>query len=315
MLWFSYVAILIANGGNALKQYAMKNCGRRAPGGFNSICINFGRCIICFLVSLVFWLIVGMGGADATGNVVTVLAGIGSAVSLFAWILASGFIPMSLIEIFNTFGSLVFPLILAPYIYNGDSVSLIQWLGCAALVVSVLLFIDLPLKKRDEVDKPEPKNSIGLGVKIGIVLASAVGTGAGTLFQKYYVLNTVETGKGSMEYFNMLSFVVMIAFFALGFLWYALTKRAEISDENGRILLPYKRVWTFIIMAAVGLYICQYFSGIASKLPSAVYFPLTKGVAIAETVLLDTLVFKDKLTLKRVASLVFVVISVVLVNL
>ena len=314
MIWFSYLAILFANCGNAMKQYAMKNCGRRAPGGFNSICINFGRCIICFLVSLIFWFTVGMGGADPEGNVVTVLSGIGNAVSLFSWILASGFIPMSLIEIFNTFGSLVVPMILAPYIYNGDSVSAVQWIGCILLVISVLLFIDMP-KKKSDAETVETRNSCGLGVKIAIVTASAVGTGAGTIFQKYYVLNTVEKGLGTIEYFKMLSVIVMMGVFAIGFLWYVLTKRASISDESGRIMLPYKRVWVFIIMAAIGLYICQYFSGIASKLPSAIYFPLLKGVAIAETVLLDTLVFKDKLTLKRIIALVLVIASIVLVNL
>ena len=315
-----FLALLAASGGNALKQYAMKNCGKRAPGPFNSICINLARAVICATVSVFFWLGTGMGTTNGLGYSSAVLGGLGNAVSLFSWILASGFIPMSLIEIFSTFGNLVAPMILAPYLFDGDSVGALQWIGCALLVASVFTFIE-PARKRatgrsevlDTVNSRENGRGSALYAII-IVTLQTVSTGMATVFQKYYNFHVAEKGNGTMEYYNLISFCVVALAFAIGFAFFALLRRESITDGGGRISLPYRSVWAFILMAGVGLYVAQYGAGIASQLPSAVYFPLYKSAIMLETFILDTVVFKDKFTLRRVLGLVLVVIASVLVN-
>lgn len=315
-----FLALIAASGGNALKQYAMKNCGKRAPGPFNSICINLARAVICVTVSVFFWIGTGMGTTNTLGYSSAVLGGLGNAVGLFSWILASGFIPMSLIEIFSTFGNLVAPMILAPYLFNGDGVSLLQWIGCALLVASVFTFIE-PARERvarrsgsaGAVNLQENRRGSTAYVII-IVTLQTVSTGMATVFQKYYNFHVAAKGNGTMEYYNLISFCVVVLVFLLGFAFFALFRRERISNGSGRIALPYRSVWAFILMAGVGLYVAQYGAGIASELPSAVYFPLYKSAVMLETFILDTLVFKDRFTLRRLVGLVLVIVASVLVN-
>lgn len=315
-----FLALIAASGGNALKQYAMKNCGKRAPGAFNSVCINLARAVICTVVSLVFWIVAGFGSTNGVGYTSAVLGGIGNALSLFSWIIASGFIPMSLIEIFSTFGNLVAPMILAPYIFDGDSVGALQWVGCGLLVLSVFTFIEPVRARRKSNDGIAPQADGGMSKNrntvfmVAIVALQTVSTGMAAIFQKYYNFHVFAKGQGSMEFYNLLSFCVVVAVFVIGFLCFLAFRRNGITDENGRIVLPYKSVWAFILMAGIGLYVAQYGSGIASELPSAIYFPLNKSAVMIETFILDTIVFKDKFTLRRLLGVIMVIVAVVLVN-
>ncbi|MBQ9116510.1 MAG: hypothetical protein IJY04_05760 [Clostridia bacterium] len=324
MHWLLFVSLLAACGGNAMKQVAMKNCGKRAPGGFNSVCINMLRCLICVAVSLVFWAIAGFGATTLRGHLIIIIYGIGNALSVYAWILASRFIPMALLEIFNTIGGLVVPMILAPYLYNGDSVSLIQWIGCIILFISVFFFIDIDLKRRGK-SPGKTENTVGnsaltvaetssLPKKIAIVFTSAAGTGTAVIFQKYYVLHIESQGLGKIEYMNLMGFAVMVAVFLLLFGFFLIKDRATLIEE-GKVKLPYKAVWMFVVLAAIGLYINQYFSAVASQFPSALYFPLSKGMTILASFLLDLFVYKDKFTVKKGIGILLVLISIVLVNL
>jgi len=306
-----YLALIASGCGNALKQFAMKNCGRRAPGAFNSICINLARAVICAVVSIVFWLASGLGTTNGLGYFSAIMAGIANAVGLFCWIIASGFIPMSLIEIFSAFGNLVVPMLLAPLLFNGDSVGILQWVGCILLVASVFTF----LNPADIKGKSDGKKGSGMLFKVVIVALQTVSAGAVTVFQKYYNFHVLSHGNGTMEYFNLISFFVMIVAFLLAFLFFYIFKRESITEGGGRVELPYKSVWIFILMAGIGLYIAQYGSGIASELPSAVYFPLSKSAIMIETFILDTVVFKDKFSFRRVIGLIMVIIATVLVNL
>lgn len=56
---------------------------------------------------------------------------------------------LTLIESVSMIGSMVIPLLLAPYLYDGDTVSLMQWLGCALVFVSVFLFMNRGKKKQE----------------------------------------------------------------------------------------------------------------------------------------------------------------------
>ncbi len=310
MFFIPYFAIIFASGGNALKQFAMKNCGKRAPGVFNSICVNLGRVLICSAVSLVFWIATGGGGTNALGYTFAILGGIGSGLGCFVWMLAASLVPMSLIEIFSTFGSLVIPMILAPYIFDGDSVSLIQWGGCALLILSVFAFVKPKGRKNGE---GEIKKN-GAAVKVLLIFFQMLAVVMSTVFQKCYNFHIASKGLGTMECFNLVSFCVMVAVYFLAVALFATLGRDRVERDGGRIVLPYKQVWKLIVLAGVGLYISQYCLGIASRLPSAVYFPLYQSAVMIETFLLDTLVFKDKFTVRRLIGIMLVIAAVVLVN-
>ena len=306
-----YLALLLAQAGTSAKQFAMKNCGRLAPGAFNSVCINLARALICLVVSMIIWLFTGGGATTLFGHVIIILAGIGTAFNLFTWILSSQLVSLTLIESVSMVGSMVIPLILAPYLYDGDSVSLVQWLGCALVFVSVFLFTNKGEKNKKEGSTFK---------KVAIVVTCAVSISLASIFKKYYTYWITAKGLGSIEYFTFINFVTVLAVFLVLFaVYYSVEKKKACAlapiDETPKVEFPYKKVWVYILIAAVALYVNELFTSYASQLPSAIYYPLSKGLTVGCTFLLDVIVFKDKVTLKKIIGFLTVLVAIVLVNL
>ena len=305
-----YGALLLAQTGTATKQYAMKRCGMLAPNAFNSICINLARALICLFVSLSIWLISCGNGTTMVGLVISILSGVGTAMNLFAWILIAQHLAMTLIEEICMLGTLVLPLFLAPYLYDGDAVSPLQWIGAILILVSILFFA----KKGKE-----KKKTMSLRNILSLIVC-ALGATVAAISKKLYSFYIVEEGLGSIEFFTLVSFCSVFVIFALLFpICYRMeAARLNAGTANGertRVTLPYRRVWHFILMAAAGLYVYEFFTAKASALPSAIYYPASKAIAVLGSFLLDTLVFKDKITLKKTIGLVLLLVAIVLINL
>jgi multidrug transporter EmrE-like cation transporter len=306
-----YGALLLAQAGTSTKQFAMKKCGSIAPGAFNSVCINLARALICLAVSAIICIFTGGGATTLFGHVIIIISGIGTAFNLFTWILSSQLVPLTLIESVSMIGSMVIPLILAPYLYNGDTVSPIQWLGCALVIVSAFLF----MKKGKKIEK----NGSAFQ-KIAIVATCAISITLASILKKYYTYSIVAKGLGNIEYFTFVSFLTVLAVFSVLFaIYYKLERKRALavctSNERPMVKLPYKRVWEYILIAGVALYVNELFTSYASQLPSAIYYPLSKGLTVGCTFLLDTIVFKDKVTLKKTIGLITVITAIILINL
>ncbi len=306
-----YGALLLAQAGTSAKQFAMKKCGAVAPGAFNSACINLARSLICLAVSMAIWLFADGGGTTFFGHVIIIIAGIGTALNLFSWILSSQLVSLTLIESISMIGSMVIPLVIAPYLYDGDTVSPIQWLGCALVFVSVLLFTNRESKKGKKG---------GALKKIAVVALCAVSITLTSILKKYYTYSITANGLGSIEYFTFISFVTVFAVFTALFAVYYISERKKAAlvcpeGEKPKVELPYKKVWGYIIVAAVALYVNELFTSYATQLPSAIYYPLSKGLTVGCTFLLDVIVFKDKVTVKKIIGFFTVIAAIILINL
>ena len=311
MNFMLYGALLLAQVGTSAKQFAMKKCGKLAPGAYNSICINLLRSLICLAVSMIIWAFAGGGTTTVFGHVIIIISGIGTALNLFSWILSSQIVSLTLIESVCMIGSMVIPMILAPYLYDGDTVSHIQWIGCALVFVSVLLFTNKKTKKSEEGNALQ---------KIVIVAICAISITLSSVFKKYYTYRITANGLGSIEYFTFINFVtVLVVFMVLFAIYYMSERKSAVSVyaecERPKVEFPYKKVWVYIIIAAVALYVNELFTSYATQLPSAIYYPLSKGLTVGCTFLLDVIVFKDKVTVKKIIGFFTVITAIILINL
>ena len=314
MPFLQYGALLIAQIGVMGKQFSMKNCGAKAPGPFNSVCINTMRVAISILVSLVLWLLTGGGGSTVEGNLIAVISGIATALSLFCWILASRLVSMTLIESSITLGTTVVPLILAPYLYNGETPSVIQWIGCALVCVSLYFFMN-----------PAPKGEKGAFSLSGIIAAiltvggAVVGVTVSMVLKKYYTFYITNQSLGTVEYFTLMQFLGALCFFLVLLVPLYFREKSRLVPTEAcpspRVTFPLGRVWHFVLIAAVSLYVNELFTVYASELPSAIFYPLSKGLSILFTFVLDAVAFHDKVTVKKIIGLVTVLVAIVLVNL
>lgn len=296
-----YGALVLSILGTSGKQFAMKRCGALAGGVFNSACINFARAAICLIVSLVIWAIDGGGSTNALGHGLSILGGASTAICLLTWIIASTQVSLTLIEAAFTLTSMVIPLILAPFLYPGESVSVVQWIGCALVFASLFCFGNGARRKAEG------------GSLVGLIalFISAIGNGAAAISKKYYTYYVTAAGDGGVAYYTLLSFAVALLLFFGVFAVMALRKK----QHGERVELPFRRTWIFILIAAVGLYVYELFATYASDLPSAIYYPLSRGLTLLATFLLDVIVFREKVTIKKLIGLVIILVAVVLINL
>ena len=304
---FPYIAILLAQIGLNGKQFSMKKCGTLAPGPFNSICINTMRSVICIIVSLIIWLIADGKATTPFGHFIIIISAIGTTVNLFTWILSSRLISLTLLESLMILGKLIVPLILAPFMFGEAPVTDIQWVACGLIVVAVILFIDF---------NSSQKKDGSLIKKILLVGVCVISLTVSVVFKKYYVVKIQSQSLGSVEYFTFINFVVVILTFALFFpIYYKKECNALLeSGSKAKPELPYKKVWLYIVIAAASLYLFELFTVYANELDVAIYAPLSNGLNIACTFILDIVVFKDKITVKKIVGLLIVIAAFILLG-
>ena len=91
-------------------------------------------------------------------------------------------------------------------------------------------------------------------------------------------------------------------------------KRISTAENQEKVELPYKKVWVFILAAALALYVAELFGTYASKLPSTIYYPGSRVLNIISFFLLDVIFYKDKVTLKKLIGVGILLGGIILVN-
>ena len=319
-----YVFLLIASFAGISKMAAMKSSGRLCPGKYNSIRINAFRSLICSAVALAVFFATG-ARVSSGGWWLWLVSGVSNAVMMFAWLLCSERVPLVFVESFCMLGSVAIPLFLAPVLYAGESVSPLQWAGVICLLVALIFLSPKPKRKlaaaaatavkganetsEIETNTTAEKKKAALVTAAYIVLLILSNAGM-SLTQKLY---PVRVGKEYTPFFNLATFgVVLLCFFGALFGGKAIAGKKMLigNAASGRKLALY------VSIAAVMIYVYSFFATLAAEaLPSAVYYPLARGVSMLLTVLCDFFVFRQKITKNDVAGLAFILAAVLLTSL
>lgn len=219
-------------------------------------------------------------------------------------------------------GSVAIPLFVAPVLY-GETVNARQWAGVVCLLIALIFLSLKPRAKRTPAtdnaniianeaaahnEKTVHKKGFAL-TAIYIVLLVVSNAGM-CITQKLY---PVRVGKEYVPFFNLATFCVVLACF-FGVLGAG-------KAFAGKRLLPEnaassKKLAIFVTIAAVMIYVYSFFASLAAEaLPSAVYYPLARGVGMLLTVLCDRLIFGQKITKNVYAGLAFIFAAIVLTSL
>lgn len=308
-----YLYLAISKFCGAAKMAAMKNCGNADDSTGTSVKVNAVRSGIILVVSVIVFAV--SRAATADGVWIAALSGVSNALNMLSWLVCATAVSLCIVETFVMIGSVVFPLALSPLLYAGETVSATQWAGSGVILAAVVLFC------------------VGRDVKFGkkgiVWIAVCTLSSAGcNVTAKLYV---VRAGSEYVAFFNLVTFVIVFAFFAVVAAITVLKNRkktdsaadsepvevsgrAEEKDPQSREFfgLP-KRTYFRIAIAAVGMYATNYFMTIAAgALPSGVLYPLSYGAGFVLTAIMDTVFFKQKLTLPRAVATVLAVAGAVL---
>lgn len=308
-----YLYLAISKFCGAAKMAAMKNCGNADDSTGTSVKVNAVRSGIILVVSVIVFAV--SRAATADGVWIAALSGVSNALNMLSWLVCATAVSLCIVETFVMIGSVVFPLALSPLLYAGETVSAAQWAGAGVILVAVVLFC------------------VGRDVKFGkkgivwIAVCTLSSAGCNVTAKLY----AVRAGSEYVAFFNLVTFVIVFAFFAVVAAITVLKNRkktdpaadSEPIEDSGRAEekdsqpreffgLP-KRTYFRIAIAAVGMYATNYFMTLAAgALPSGVLYPLSYGAGFVLTAIMDTVFFKQKLTLPRAVATVLAVAGAVL---
>lgn len=308
-----YLYLAISKFCGAAKMAAMKNCGNADDSTGTSVKVNAVRSGIILVVSVIVFAVSRTATAD--GMWIAALSGVSNALNMLSWLVCATAVSLCIVETFVMIGSVVFPLALSPLLYAGETVSAAQWAGAGVILVAVVLFC------------------VGRDVKFGkkgivwIAVCTLSSAGCNVTAKLY----AVRAGSEYVAFFNLVTFVIVFAFFAVVAAITVLKNRkktdpvadSEPVEDSGRAEekdpqpreffgLP-KRTYFRIAIAAVGMYATNYFMTLAAgALPSGVLYPLSYGAGFVLTAIMDTVFFKQKLTLPRAVATVLAVAGAVL---
>lgn len=316
-----YLFLIVASFAGILKVVAMKQSGKICSGEYNSVRINTFRALICGVVSVVAFL---LSGAKAMGNYwwIWLLSGVSNALMMFVWILCTQRISLIFVETFCLIGSTAIPMLLSPFLYEGETVGIWQWLGViclAAAVVFLSLKPKMPKCSGENKEKTDDKTQGGkvktvfksagviTAIYIFLLILSNVGV---SVTQKLY---PSRAGSEYTAFFNLMTFLVVLSCFAIVLLYGKIVEKKQLLPENAA---SGKKLVLYVAIAAVMIYVYQYFSTLAGGLlPSAVFYPLARGLSMCLTITCDVLVFKQKITKNVCIGLSFVFAAIILTNL
>lgn len=314
-----YLYLAISKFCGAAKMAAMKNCGNADDSTGTSVKVNAVRSGIILVVSVIVFAV--SRAATADGVWIAALSGVSNALNMLSWLVCATAVSLCIVETFVMIGSVVFPLALSPLLYAGETVSAAQWAGAGVILAAVVLFC------------------VGRDVKFGkkgivwIAVCTLSSAGCNVTAKLY----AVRAGSEYVAFFNLVTFVIVFAFFAVVAAITVLKDRkktdpatdSEPVEDSGRAAdsgraeekdpqpreffgLP-KRTYFRIAIAAVGMYATNYFMTLAAgALPSGVLYPLSYGAGFVLTAIMDTVFFKQKLTLPRAVATVLAVAGAVL---
>ncbi len=311
-----YLYLAISKFCGAAKMAAMKNCGNADDSTGTSVKVNAVRSGIILAVSVIVFAV--SRAATADGVWIAALSGVSNALNMLSWLVCATAVSLCIVETFVMIGSVVFPLALSPLLYADETVSAMQWAGASVILVAVVLFC------------------VGRDVKFGkkgivwIAVCTLSSAGCNVTAKLY----AVRAGSEYVAFFNLVTFVIVFAFFAVVAAITVLKNRkkadpaadsepvedpgldapAEEKDPQPREFfgLP-KRTYLRIAIAAVGMYATNYFMTLAAgALPSGVLYPLSYGAGFVLTAIMDTVFFKQKLTVPRAVATVLAVAGAVL---
>ncbi len=325
--YMGYVFLLIASFAGITKMAAMKGCGKVCPGAYNSVRINAFRSLLCAAVALAVFLASG-ARAEKEEWWLWLISGVSNAAMMFAWLLSSERIGLVFVESFCMLGSVAIPLFLAPVLYEGEAVNARQWAGAACLLAALALLFakrknaaarggetkelseNIPERAAAQTEKTAAERRKAAAITAAYIVLLVLSNAGVSITQKLY---PVRAGKEYAPFFNLMTFFVVCACFLAALLAGKTFAGKRLLPENAA---SGKKLAAFVSVAAVMIYVYSFFATLAAEaLPSAVYYPLARGVSMLLTVLCDSIVFRQKITGNVWAALAFIFAAIALTSL
>lgn len=283
-------------------------CGKRTGGAIthasDAMIVNTVRMIFCTVIGVIA-ILVGMLAGGAETLVITprlllisALAGVGTAAFTVSWLLSVRKGAYMLVEVFVLL-SITIPIILCNVLF-GEPISIVQWIGIALLVVAGYIMCTY---------NQSLNGKITLGAILLLILIS-VSNGAVSFSHKLFS-NTIANGNAAL--FNLLTYI--FAAIALSACAVVFRKAEKGESEHRGIVKTVQPILIYVAVMAVCLFLHSFFDTLAATKLDAVYmFPLHNGGALILSMLMSTIIFKEKINAKCIIGVCMAFAALLIIN-
>ena len=292
----AYIYLLISLLAGATKGYCGKRTSGRINGWHNAISANLLRMGLCILIGFG---VVAFGG-ELSGLVpsgkelaIYALSGISTSVFVVTWLIAVRTSAYVLMNVFLMLGVIV-PMSLGSLCY-GEAIRWNHWVGLGVLLAATLLLCAYNNGIKEKLT----------GKGFLVLLISGVANGVTSFSQK---MLKYEVPGGSAAVFNFYTYVFSAASLGLVLLLYRRSKEERAQPS------PIPGVLGYIVVMAISLFLNSFFLTLANSIPSAVLYPLERGISMILSGLMAALLFKEKMTVKAICGLALAFVGLLIIN-
>ena len=292
----AYLFLTISLLAGATKGYCGKRTSGRIQGWHNAISANLLRMGLCILIGFGVVLFGGeLAGLIPTGKALAIyaLSGISTSVFVVTWLIAVRTSAYVLMNVFLMLGVIV-PMVLGSVCY-GEAIHWNQWVGLVVLLVATLLLCSYNNGIKQKLT----------GKAFLVLLISGLANGVTSFSQK---MLKYEVPGGSAAVFNFYTYVFSAASLALVLLVYR--RSAEEKAQPS----PIPSIMGYLVVMAISLFLNSFFLTKANSIPSAILYPLERGVSMILSGLMAALLFKEKMTVKAIVGLILAFIGLLIIN-
>lgn len=312
-----YVFILITLLAGCVKGFCGKKAGGLVEKFSDSLLINIVRMSLCIVIGgILFFINIPPEEylPEAKVLLITVISGISTAVFVTSWLLSVRKGAYMLVEISIMMG-IVF-VVIAGSIAFKEPISVLQIIGIVLLFAGVT-FMNLYQNKS--------KGKLSVSAAAALLICG-ISSGITDFTQKVFV-KTV--GSDSVYTFQFYTYLFAGLTLTLLFIFFRIYEKKHIPEQqasqagtdlqetpkNGSFLKTHKKVFVYIPIMSVCLYINSYFKTLAAGLlPSAVLYPLLQGLSLIASTIMAAVFFKEKPTKAAIAGIAAAFVAMLLIK-
>lgn len=297
-----YLFLVLALICGVIKGYCGKKSGGNIEHSSDAMLINTVRMVLCiFIGAIIFLLGSNINNIQFDYKTLLPAAMCGICTGLFAvsWILSVRRGAYMLVEVFLLCGTII-PIIMCNVFFD-ESIKIIHWIGIALLIVAAYIMCTYNKSLNKSISIKE----------ILLLLLCAFSNGIADFSQKMFV-KIVENE--NIAFFNLITYIFSAIFLLIVYLIFRYKDKKE-SNLNKPINIV-KPIIIYVVVMAICLFLNSYFKTTAAKyLNAAQLYPINYGGSLILSMLMSTIIFKEKLNLKCIIGVLLSFVALILINL
>ena len=278
----------------ATKGFCGKKISSKVESMKSTFYVNIIRMILCAFIG--FWVVAAEGlpllKIDGSTLIITALSGVSTSVFVASWITSVKKGSYVMIDVFLMMG--VGVTVALCRLFFQEPIKLNQYIGYFMLIIAAYILCSYSSNIKG---KFTAKSLITLVI-------CGLSNGLADFSQKWFIYSVPG---GSIGVFNFYTYI----FSAISLMIFFLMIK-ETNQDDGKSF----DVFLIIAIMSVCLFANSYFKTLAARfIDSATLYPLSTGASLIISVLMASVFFKEKATVKCIVGVVIAFISLIIMNL